>query len=202
MKVRLRVNRARSRFSRALDLVVVDVVLDVRDDALALDAHDRRLHQRVPQERVLAAEILEIAPIARDPSDAHAWAKLHLHRQHVCYCTRVLLYSTTLTGRGRGRRSARWRPWRRIAFPCPLPRGAGPHGPTTPPSSGPTGTPSLFPGNNCLGSLSRGCPRPARRRGIDARQYVHTGELTLGPVVHGDRGDAEALVGRDVARIL
>jgi hypothetical protein len=34
-------------------------------------------------------------------------AKLHLHRQHVCYCTRVLLYSTTLTGRGRGRQSAR-----------------------------------------------------------------------------------------------
>mmetsp|Transcript_19268 Transcript_19268/g.68073 ORF Transcript_19268/g.68073 Transcript_19268/m.68073 type:complete len:815 (-) Transcript_19268:64-2508(-) len=59
-------------------LAVVDPVLGVGDDALALDARDDRRHHRRTQERVLTADVLEVATALGDPREAQARSELHV----------------------------------------------------------------------------------------------------------------------------
>jgi hypothetical protein len=52
-------------------LVIVEVVFDICDDALALDSPDDRLHQLVAQVRVLPRQVLKAATGVPNSSGSH-----------------------------------------------------------------------------------------------------------------------------------
>mmetsp|Transcript_19051 Transcript_19051/g.42488 ORF Transcript_19051/g.42488 Transcript_19051/m.42488 type:complete len:265 (+) Transcript_19051:2087-2881(+) len=70
-------NIGRYQVSLVLDLVV-DPVLSVGNHALVLNALNDRAHQDGTQIRVLAGEILKVAPSCRHPSQPDTRRKLHI----------------------------------------------------------------------------------------------------------------------------
>mmetsp|Transcript_44321 Transcript_44321/g.111396 ORF Transcript_44321/g.111396 Transcript_44321/m.111396 type:complete len:209 (+) Transcript_44321:232-858(+) len=59
-------------------LVIVQPMLDGRNDALALDRLDKRLHELAAQEGVLSRERLKAPTSAGDPCDLQVWAQKHV----------------------------------------------------------------------------------------------------------------------------
>lgn len=58
------------------DLVVLDIVLGIGNDALGLDASHNRLHKHVAEVRVFAAYVLKVTSVAGNTSDTDTRAKL------------------------------------------------------------------------------------------------------------------------------
>jgi hypothetical protein len=89
-------------------LVVVHPVLGVGDDALRLDAFHGRPDHHVAQVRILARDVLEVAAVLWDASEAHARAKLNvgaLGKELLAHAGAPLLRCLRVEGGGDGQRA-------------------------------------------------------------------------------------------------
>ena len=59
-------------------LIIIHPMLRVSDDVLRLNSFNHWTDHSVPEERILAGDVLKVAAVARNASDAHPRTKLHI----------------------------------------------------------------------------------------------------------------------------